>query len=129
MRVLLVDDDFDFLWPTKSHFEQRGAVVDTARSVAEAMKLGIRRHYDLFVLDLFLTDGTSTSLSSFFRMRTPEVPILSVTGYGVFANGEHHEVLNTDYLVRKPIAPSELVAIAFHLAGTHVVRQVDTAAS
>ncbi|WP_299829453.1 response regulator transcription factor [uncultured Roseobacter sp.] len=117
MHILIVEDDLTLANSLKTALELGGAVVDAVRSVADAMSRALRAHYDLVILDLFVIDGATVSFSNFLRMRMPDTPILSITGSSIFANGDHNEAMSADYLIRKPVSPSEVSDIAFYLIG------------
>ena len=117
MHILIVEDDLTLANSLKGALEIGGAVVDTVRSVADAMSCALRVKYDLVILDLFVIDGATVSFSNFLRMRTPETPILSITGSCIFANGDHNDAMSADYLIRKPVSPTEVSDIAFYLIG------------
>ncbi|MDW3181854.1 response regulator transcription factor [Roseobacter sp.] len=117
MHILIVEDDLTLASSLKSALEVGGAAVDAVRSVADAMSRALRAQYDLVILDLFVIDGATVSFSNFLRMRMPDTPILSITGSSIFANGDHTEAMSADYLIRKPVSPSEVSDIAFYLIG------------
>lgn len=117
MHILIVEDDLTLANSMKTALELGGAMVDAVRSVADAMSRALRAQYDLVILDLFVIDGATVSFSNFLRMRMPDTPILSITGSSIFANGDHNEAMTADYLIRKPVSPSEVSDIAFYLIG------------
>ena len=53
-RVLVADDDKDFLGVTRAILEFAGFKVDTAENGAEALKEIKRRKYDLLILDIIM---------------------------------------------------------------------------
>lgn len=115
MLALIVEDDFAQAELMTKALEGRGFQCDLARTVGDAMSHLLRRRYDLVVLDLFLPDGASVSLSNYVRIRYPSSPILSVTGTSLFANGDHNEAMSADYLLRKPVKSEEIAEIAVYL--------------
>ncbi|WP_300038505.1 response regulator [uncultured Roseobacter sp.] len=117
MKILLVEDDLVFAHSVAEEFRSFGYSVDTVRSVSDGMSRILRVNYCLAILDVFVTDGATVSLSNFLRIRSPNIPILSITGATVFEHGDHNEAMSVDYLLRKPISPKEIVEIGSYLMG------------
>lgn len=115
MDVLIVEDDFDQAIEIKEFLRSIDANCEVAQSVKDAMANILRSSFDLIVLDLFLPDGNTASLSDFIRIRHPSTPILFITGSKVMPQGDHVDVLSTDYLLRKPLKEKEFTAIAEYL--------------
>jgi DNA-binding response OmpR family regulator len=115
MRVLIVEDDPKHANRFKAILSGMGAVCEVVRSVNDAMSIILRRRFDFVLLDLFLPDGNTISLSDYLRMRHPDTAILSITGSGAFANGDHVGVLSSDYILHKPVREADLSAIVAHL--------------
>ncbi|SFR08564.1 response regulator [Poseidonocella sedimentorum] len=116
LQVLIVEDcpQLAFLWSevlSDSKFE-----CETVASTKEATSRLLRKTYDLVILDLFVDDGSTISLSDWISVRTPNLPILMITGSGVMAHGEHTEVAKgVSWLLRKPVDLRDLRAMADHL--------------
>ncbi|MEL6933841.1 MAG: response regulator, partial [Pseudomonadota bacterium] len=96
MQVLLVEDDIVAARCIKKEFEAADIAVDTVRSATDAMSRTLRATYDLAILDIFVDDGTTISLSNYLRMRSPDTAIMSITGSAAFPCGDHGEVMSAD---------------------------------
>ena len=118
MDILIVEDDFYHARRYATALENIGAQCEVSGTLQDAMAMVLRTRYDLIIMDLFLPDGNTISLSDYVRMRYPDTAQLSVTGSSVFACGEHADTMNIDYLLRKPVKIDELVEISRHLCRT-----------
>lgn len=117
MHALIVEDDrhLSFLW--EETLEEMGYDVEVEASCAGAMQQLLRKKFNIVVMDFFVEDSTTANLADWIKMRTPDVPVVVLTGSGVYANGEHtQEVRSADWFLRKPVTPSDLGAIVTHLS-------------
>ena len=55
-RVLIVEDDDDVLALVKMRFEELGYLIESASSLAEAIKLAVNSMYDIYVVDMRLNN-------------------------------------------------------------------------
>ncbi|SFB14417.1 Response regulator receiver domain-containing protein [Poseidonocella pacifica] len=118
MKALIVEDDPHLSFTWKETLEDTGFECFCVSSTKEATACALRARYDLYVLDLFVEDGNTVSLSDWIAIRHPGASILMVTGSGMFAQGDHTQVASgVSWLLRKPINVSDLAAVAEYLAG------------
>ena len=118
MKILIVEDDYYHANRYAEALMKIGAKCEVSRTLQDAMALVLRSRFDLIILDLFLPDGNTISLSDYVRMRHPDTALLSVTGSTVFSRGEHIDTMSSDYLLRKPVKIDELVEIVTYLCRT-----------
>ena len=87
-RVLVADDDKDFLGVTRAILEFAGFKVDTAENGAEALKEIKRRKYDLLILDIIMPkiDGIKLYKMAKKSKRYKDIPVLFISGYPILAN-------------------------------------------
>jgi two-component system, OmpR family, KDP operon response regulator KdpE len=119
-RVLVVDDEPQFLRALVTNLRGAGYEVDTAVTAAEALTAAGLHPPDAFILDLLLPDGTGVEVCRELRTWT-EAPIVLVS-----AVGEEEEKIaaldaGADDYVTKPFAIGELLArlrAALRRAGT-----------
>jgi DNA-binding response OmpR family regulator len=109
LRILLVDDEEDFLEATSARLRRRGFEVRTATRVEEAMPSVLEGWPGVVVLDVMLpgTDG----LEGLRRMKraAPGLPVLMLTAHASMKAGlEGIEGGASDYCL-KPIELDELV--------------------
>ncbi len=84
-RVLVVDDNADFLNSSKERLEAYNNVVYTASTVREALNVLRTKALDLVITDLRLPDGEGTEVYRFIKSHIPDLPVILVTA---FATGE-----------------------------------------
>jgi len=115
-RVLLVDDDEDFLFQHRIQLENAGFEVATAASRGEAEEMAQSFTPDLAILDLMMEhhdDGFV--LSHHLKRRFPGLPVILVTAVTsetglVFdpASPEERAWIGADALLAKPIRFEQL---------------------
>lgn len=78
-RVLIVDDDPDYLIQMRHHVESLDFEVETAESVKEAMQK-VENKPDLAILDLMMeTQDAGFVLSYKIKKKYPDVPVIIAT--------------------------------------------------
>lgn len=110
-RVLLVDDDVDYLAQLNLQFEKMGFDVTTAGNEAEAEAVFEDCAPDLVVLDLMMEkmDG-GFGLAQWIKTRNPDMPVIMVTGvtaetgltFEKSVKGEH-DWIKADAVLAKPV--------------------------
>jgi two-component system KDP operon response regulator KdpE len=108
-RVLVVDDEPQFLRALSTNLRGAGYEVDTATTAAEALTAAGLRPPDAVVLDLLLPDGSGTDVCRALRTWT-EAPIILVSAVG--DEDEKIAALDAgaDDYVTKPFGIEELLA-------------------
>ena len=86
-RVLLVDDEQDFLSVLSERLGNRGVAVETAESGANALELVDKQDYDAVVLDLAMPglDGIET-LKRMLK-KNPDLQVILLTGHATIEKG------------------------------------------
>lgn len=116
-KVLIVDDDVDFLEANRVALEASGFEVLTAPDSREGVRMAEARLPDLVILDLMmerLYAGFSAVEALHAHERTRDIPIIMVsgvtteTGFRIDAEGRKPEWLRVVEFVNKPIDPVEL---------------------
>lgn len=115
-RVLVVDDDPDFVEITRMILELHGFEVTSAMHGADALALMRRSKPDLVVLDVMMSSVLDGLVVSEEMQADPElrrVPIVMVTS---IANSQYAELFPTDQSIpvsawlSKPVQPGDLLA-------------------
>ncbi|MEG3084359.1 response regulator transcription factor [Sphingomonas sp. PB2P12] len=110
MRILLVEDEFEFADTLRGALEREHFIVDHADRLAMAREATLSFCYDLVLLDRTLPDGDGLSIIPALRTENPGLPIIVLSAKG--------EVLDRvagldegadDYLI-KPFALDEMFA-------------------
>ncbi|MGC9359147.1 MAG: response regulator [Anaerolineae bacterium] len=114
-KILVVDDDPDFLEAMRMVLEPAGHEVITATDGDEGLQRSREEEPDLVILDVIMStvlDGLSMSQRMSEDPDQAAIPILMVTS---IANSDYRELFPTDeYIhiddfVSKPIAPDDLL--------------------
>jgi two-component system KDP operon response regulator KdpE len=108
-RILVVDDEPQFLRALKTNLRGAGYEVATATTVAEALSSAGLQPPEAIILDLLLPDGRGTDVCRELRQWT-QAPIIVVSAVG--EEGEKITALDAgaDDYVTKPFAIGELLA-------------------
>lgn len=109
-RVLLVDDEEDFLELTKEILEGAGFIVECARAAGEAVARAVANPPTVILLDILLPgcDGLEILETLRGEPETAEVPVLACTALGQRDSGPLLVDAGFDGLVSKPIDWQEL---------------------
>jgi CheY-like chemotaxis protein len=114
-RILIVDDDPDFVDATRMVLEKEGHTTLQAGSGSEGYQRAAAEKPDLVILDVIMDsvlDGLSMSQQMYEDANTREIPILMVTS---IANTDYADLFPTDESIHiraflsKPINPASLI--------------------
>ncbi len=78
-KVLLIDDEKDFLEIMAERMEARGMEVTTATSAEDALKMVIKKSYDVIIMDLMMPEMDGFKALKLFKQTKPEVQIILLT--------------------------------------------------
>jgi CheY-like chemotaxis protein len=114
-KILVVDDDPDFVEFTRIVLEREGHTIVSAAGGGEALDKIVEDTPDLIVLDVIMDtvlDGLSVSQELGEHEEYRQIPIVMITS---IANTDYAELFPTDEYVHlntfltKPVAPERLV--------------------
>ncbi len=116
-RVLIVDDDPDFVESTKTVLESKLYDVVVARNGEEGVRLARERHPDLILLDVIMPgkDGFTAAEQLKKDEQLRKIPVLMLTSFSQrhgetnIAVSRGYELEAEDY-IEKPITPDQLLA-------------------
>ena len=109
LKLLLVDDEVEFLEPMKARLERRGIACTTAASGAEALAVLGASPFDCAVVDVKMPGMDGLELLRRLRRDYPAVPVVLLTGHASVELGVQGMELGAfDYLL-KPIELDELL--------------------
>jgi two-component system, OmpR family, response regulator len=109
-RILHVDDNQDTRLLMAAVLGDAQYGVMTAGTVAEAMQLAQEIEFDLFILDVRLTDGTGVELCQKLRGVQPDVPVLYYSAYADDEQQQQALAVCGDAYLRKPVGIDDLEA-------------------
>jgi DNA-binding response OmpR family regulator len=108
-RVLIVDDDRDFVGLVREYLQPEGFSVDAAYDYASGLKAAGAGDHELLVLDVMLPGGSGFDLLRNLR-KTSTLPVLLLTGRGEAVDRIVGLEIGADDYLPKPCDPRELVA-------------------
>src|SRR5437867_10070304 len=88
-RVLLVDDDRNFLGIITDTLREGGYSVDGTSDPADALRRGEAAAYDVALLDLVLPRITGLELGDWIQAASPRTEVLSLTGHADLDSATH----------------------------------------
>lgn len=101
-KVLLVDDEKDFLDAMVERMGARDMDVSTANTVQEALKKIEGESYDAVVLDLMMPEMDGLQALQALKKKRPELQIILLTGHATMEKGIEAMKLGAMDLVEKP---------------------------
>lgn len=110
-RVLLVDDEEDFVLVLSERLSQRGLDVDTALRGEEAVELARKRAYDAVLLDMAMPGLNGVETLIRLREITPDIQVIVLTGRATLAQAVEAMKAGALDLVEKPADLGELVSL------------------
>lgn len=110
MRVLYVEDDPIAREYIQQGLEKSGITVDVASGAATGSKMAAADAYDVFVLDVMLSDGDGFTLLQELRLSGVQTPTLFLSARGSVADRVQGLQVGGDDYLPKPFALTELVA-------------------
>ena len=116
-RILVADDDKDFLGAAQTTLEFGGFRVDVAVDGERALEEIKKRRYDLLVIDVFMPkiDGVALFRKARKMKNSKDTPVLFVSGLSALLKLDERKkeiVQRADAYIGKPFQTSELVEIA-----------------
>lgn len=116
-KIMLVDDDPDFIEPIKMLLESHNYIVETANSEEGAVKLLETYKPDLAVLDLMMDNYDSGFILSYkLKKLYPDTLVIIATGVTQetgfrFASDSHYgnNWTNADLIMDKGIRPDQIL--------------------
>jgi len=112
IRLLLVDDEEEFLLATSQALSRRGFEVSAAPNGVTALELVAEQPFDVIVLDVKMPDINGLEVFNQIRARIPGMPVIILTGHPSINDAFHtskHGI--ADYL-SKPVEIDELASKA-----------------
>ena len=108
-KVLLVDDEKDFLETLSSRLELRGLKVSAVTSGEQAVSEAQQQEYDAIVVDLSMPGIDGLETLKRIKAINPDAEIIMLTGHGSVQSGVEAMKLGAGDFLQKPVELSELM--------------------
>lgn len=108
-KVLLVDDETDFLSTLAERLEARGMKVSTATSGEDAVANADKEGFDLIVLDLAMPGIDGLETLKRIKAKQPDAEIIMLTGQGSIKTSIEAMKLGAEDFLQKPVNITELM--------------------
>ena len=123
-RVLLVDDETEFVETLALRLETRGLRVDTADSGEAAIAKVQEKQYDAILLDLAMPGMDGVEALQRIREHNPDSQVIVVTGRATVQNAKEVMRLGALDLLEKPVEIETLTEL-IDQAATNKIRLTD----
>jgi DNA-binding NtrC family response regulator len=101
-KVLLVDDEEDFLDTLAERMRARGMNVTTTTSAVDALRMTAAESYDAIVLDLMMPEMDGLEVLKAIKEKRPELQIILLTGHATVEKGIEAMKLGAIDFIEKP---------------------------
>jgi DNA-binding NtrC family response regulator len=108
-KVLLVDDEEDFIDTLSQRLEVRGLKVTGATRGAEAVELVDKQEFDAIILDLAMPGMDGLETLKRIRENHPEAEIIILTGHASIKTSIEAMKLGAEDYLEKPVDMQELL--------------------
>lgn len=102
-RVLLIDDEQDFMDVLAERMRDRGMQVSVTTSPVEAMDLAEGENFDAVILDLMMPEMNGLEALARLREKNPDLQIILLTGHATIEKGIEAMKLGAMDFLEKPI--------------------------
>jgi DNA-binding NtrC family response regulator len=108
-KVLLVDDEQDFLETLSSRLEMRGLKVSAVTSGEQAIVEAKQQDYDAIVVDLAMPGIDGLETLKRIKADNPNAEIIMLTGHASIQSGVEAMKLGAGDFLQKPVELTELL--------------------
>jgi len=109
MKVLIIDDERDFIETLEKRFRFRNIPVTAALSGADALEALSREEFDVAILDVRMPGMDGLDTLKEIKKRSPMLEVIMLTGHGSIESGARGMSLGAYDYVLKPVDFSELL--------------------
>ena len=108
-KVLLVDDEEEFIKTLSQRLEMRGLKVTGATRGEEAVNLVDKQNYDAIVIDLAMPGMDGLETLKRIKQNHPDAEIIMLSGQGTVKSGIEAMKLGAEDFLEKPVDMKELL--------------------
>ncbi len=101
-KILLVDDEQEYLDTLAERMRNRGMDVETTTSAEVALKQADKVSYDAIVLDLMMPGMDGLQVLRILKKRNPDIQVILLTGYATLSKGIEAIKLGALDFIEKP---------------------------
>lgn len=109
-KVLLVDDEKDFLDVMAQRMEARGLEITTAESADQALSIIEKEHFDAIVMDFQMPGMDGMQALKAIKAKSPELQIILLTGYATVEKTVEAMKAGASDFLEKPVDIEVLTA-------------------
>lgn len=102
VKVLLVDDEKEFVDLLGERMGVRGMEVSKTTSAADALNMAEEQTFDAIVLDLMMPEMDGLEVLKKIKAKRPELQVILLTGHGTIEKGVEAMRLGAMDFVEKP---------------------------
>ncbi len=108
-KVMLVDDEEDFIKTLAERLEMRGLKVTGATRGEEAVDLADKQNFDAIVIDLAMPGMDGLETLKRIKKNHPDAEIIMLSGKGTVKSGIEAMKLGAEDFLEKPVDMKELL--------------------
>lgn len=108
-RVMLVDDEQDYLDALSARLEMRGMTVTPVTRGAEAVEVALEKKFDVILLDLAMPGMDGLETLKKIKENDPDAEIIILTGHGSVKAGVEAMKLGAEDFMEKPVRLEQLL--------------------
>jgi len=101
-KILLVDDEKDFIEALGERMKNRGMNVSTTTSAKDALKKVEEEPYDAIILDLQMPEMDGIEALKAIKKKNPDMQVILLTGHATVEKGIEAMKLGAMDLIEKP---------------------------
>jgi DNA-binding NtrC family response regulator len=102
-KVLLIDDEKDFIEALSERMESRGMKVSSTVSPKEGLEIADKENFDAIILDLKMPEMNGLEVLKIIKEKNPDLQIILLTGHATVEKGIEAMKLGAMDLLEKPV--------------------------
>jgi len=107
-KILLVDDEYEFVQTLAQRLKLRGYEVTTALSGENCLEIFFSKSFDLVVLDLMMPGMSGLEVLAELKKIESSLPVILLTGHGSTKEGMEGMKLGAEDYLMKPLDINQL---------------------
>ena len=120
-KVLIVDDEVDFLNLMSDRLKARDMDVSTATCAKEALRMIDETSYDAVVLDLMMPEVDGIETLKIMKQKNPDLQVILLTGHATVEKGIAAMKLGAMDLIEKPAELSTIIDRIKHAKAEKII--------